>query len=143
MLQVLLVEDDIDQVMFMRTLLESPPGKFTVTPVGTLKKARAILKAGSRFDVMLLDLCLPDGDGRELLLEAQVLVPRLPVIITSATDDTDTVKACYRDGADGFIGKGTINTPAGMQFHIAGIINQREALRALYEAATGGSDGVR
>src|SRR5687768_5218578 len=45
-------------------------------------KARALLHA-ERFEVILCDMSLPDGDGRQLLREALAFNPHLRVILIS------------------------------------------------------------
>lgn len=76
--RILHVEDDED---IRRILKKSLPATWTVVGVGTLVAARQAL-GDAAFDVVLLDLSLPDGRGDELL----GLVGGARVIIFSATD---------------------------------------------------------
>jgi len=76
--RLLHVEDDPD---IRRTLRHSMPGSWTVIGAEDLQAARKAL-ADTSFDVVLLDLALPDGAGDELL----GLVGRAQVILFSASD---------------------------------------------------------
>jgi signal transduction histidine kinase len=61
--RILHVEDDVDIQSVVQESLEQTA---LVTPVGTVAAARAAL-ASSSFDLVILDLKLPDGSGLELL----------------------------------------------------------------------------
>ncbi len=59
----------------------------------------------AHYDLLLLDLVLPKGDGFEILREVRRLRPTLPVIILSARgEETDRVQG-LRDGADDYVVK--------------------------------------
>ncbi|MEE4244699.1 MAG: response regulator transcription factor [Kangiellaceae bacterium] len=57
------------------------------------------------FDLALLDLNMPDGDGYYGLIHLRNLFPALPVVIVSGTDDPQVIKRCMGFGASGFIPK--------------------------------------
>jgi PAS domain S-box-containing protein len=77
--RILHVEDDLDVVQVTRALVEETAQYSYAT---TLAEARRLL-AGERFDLVLLDLVLPDGSGLELLKEFK---PKIPVIIFSGQE---------------------------------------------------------
>jgi DNA-binding response OmpR family regulator len=81
---VLHVEDDPDIVSLVSAALRP---RAELLPAGTLAEARRAL-AGGRFDVVLLDIGLPDGSGLELFetLDAMVDRPRPAVILFSAQE---------------------------------------------------------
>jgi DNA-binding NarL/FixJ family response regulator len=58
-----------------------------------------------RFDMMFLDLGLPDRPGLEVLTELKALAPELPVVVLSGHEERDTVLDAIRRGAMGFIPK--------------------------------------
>ncbi len=76
--RILHVEDDEDIRLVVKRLL---PDSWTVIPAPSIQAAKAELE-GAAFDVVLLDLTLPDGAGDELIQ----LVGRAQVIIFSASD---------------------------------------------------------
>lgn len=78
---------------------------FLVDAVGTLEEAREALASAS-YDLLVLDLALPDGDGKELLerMSAQDL-DMLPTIVMSAYDSLPERLASLNGGADDFLPK--------------------------------------
>jgi PAS domain S-box-containing protein len=76
--RLLHVEDDED---IRRVVRRTLPDSWTVTGAGSVQAAKKAL-ANEEFDVVLLDLSLPDGTGDELIR----LVGRAQVIIFSALD---------------------------------------------------------
>ncbi|HSA85293.1 MAG TPA: PAS domain S-box protein [Nitrospira sp.] len=78
---VLVVEDNADIVIGLQDLLQHDG--YDVTVAGTCAAAIALV-AHKRFNAILLDLGLPDGDGIEVLKEVQRRDPSLPVIIVTA-----------------------------------------------------------
>lgn len=78
---VLIVEDNPDIVTGLQDLLQHDG--YAVSVAGTC--ASAIAQIGmQRFNAILLDLGLPDGDGLDVLREVQRLDASLPVIIITA-----------------------------------------------------------
>ena len=78
---VLIVEDNADIVIGLQDLLQHDG--YEVTVAGTCAAAIALV-AQQRFNAILLDLGLPDGDGLEVLNDVQRRDPSLPVIIVTA-----------------------------------------------------------
>ena len=66
--KVLLVEDCATDAQLLRLLLSSDP-KFMVTTATTLTRGKAYL-AQKPFDLLLLDLSLPDGEGIEAIIRS-------------------------------------------------------------------------
>ena len=100
MLRVLVVEDD----QAIRSLLQSTLAVegFQVQTAVSLSEARALLRHDAP-DVVLLDLGLPDGDGSELVRDAQL--GGIPVLVVSARhQETEKVKLLDA-GADDYLAK--------------------------------------
>jgi DNA-binding response OmpR family regulator len=55
-------------------------------------------------DLVVLDLGLPDADGREVLKMLRA-VSQVPVIVATARDDEEEIVACLRAGADDYVVK--------------------------------------
>jgi len=80
-MKVLYVEDSAaDADLARRALLRSAP-ELELQVATTLGMARGALVANGPFDVLLLDLGLPDGNGLELLAEIRHQDRVLPVVM--------------------------------------------------------------
>ena len=71
----------------------------------TLEEGRAMLGSGEPFDVVVLDLSLPDGEGTELIPEIRDRHFRTSVVVLSAREDVGEVAS--EAGADVAIHKET------------------------------------
>ena len=60
-----------------------------------------------KFDLMLLDVLMPELDGYEVLakLKDDPLLRDIPVIVTSALDELDSVVRCLEMGAEDYLTK--------------------------------------
>ncbi len=89
--RILLVDDDDN---LRRTLAEqlTMDGEFEAVEAATATEGLQKAKAG-RFDIILLDVGLPDGDGRELCREMRRAQIATPIIMLTAVDgEADTIK---------------------------------------------------
>ena len=101
--RVLLVDDD---VMLRESLAEQLALEDGFTPVeaGTCAEARERAREGL-YDFMILDVGLPDGDGRALAREFREAGVTCPIIMLTAADsDTDTIEG-LRSGANDYVAK--------------------------------------
>jgi DNA-binding response OmpR family regulator len=96
---VLVVDDDPSIRLLCRVNLELDG--YAVAEAGTLAEARAFL-AEREPDVVVLDVHIAGGDGRELLAELRGSRPELPVALLTGTADRDEL---LRAGADALIPK--------------------------------------
>ena len=99
---VLIVEDNQDLVMGMQDMLHHDG--YAVTAAGTVAAALKLVRA-HRFNAILLDLGLPDGDGLEVLKESQRLDPSLPVVIVTAHISSDRTVGSLTQGAYAYLTK--------------------------------------
>jgi DNA-binding response OmpR family regulator len=102
--RVLIVDDSVTVRMDLQECLEEA-GFFT-TLCATLAAARALLERET-FDIAILDVLLPDGDGLEFLGEIKSVAGRLPlpVILLSSEDEVRDRVRGLRTGADEYLGK--------------------------------------
>ncbi|MFL6260126.1 MAG: sigma-54-dependent transcriptional regulator [Thermoanaerobaculia bacterium] len=100
--KILLVDDDPDIHSVLGELLRPAHTLiYAADAAGALDKLDSVDP-----DVVLLDLKLGAGpDGFIVLEELRVREPSLPVVILSASQDTDTVVRAMKAGASHFIGK--------------------------------------
>ena len=85
-----------------------------VDPQATVEFAdnctRGLASAANRtFDLVLLDLELPDASGTAALNRWRLRFPDLPIVVLSAASDRNTMLASMHAGAAGFIPKSSSN----------------------------------
>jgi len=99
---VLIVEDNQDLALGLQDLLHHDGYAVTVadTIAGAVERIRA-----HRFNAILLDLGLPDGDGVEVLKETRRLDPSLPVVIVTADISQDRTVGLLTEGAFAYLTK--------------------------------------
>jgi DNA-binding response OmpR family regulator len=101
-MRLLLVEDNDRLAQFVVKGLSD--AGFTTDRVGSLEDASAAM-AAARFDALVLDLGLPDGDGGEWLKERRAGGESVPALILTARASTgDKVKG-LNAGADDYLSK--------------------------------------
>ena len=98
---ILITEDDFYLRRNLKALLEGE-GYITVT-ASSVKEAGRYIQSGA-FDLCLMDLWLPDGDGFELLQKIRERSGK-PVIFLTVSDDEDTLVRAFSLGADDYVTK--------------------------------------
>lgn len=102
MARVLIAEDEDRIASFIRKGFEANGFATTIVDDG----ARAVEEArDSRFDLLVLDLGLPEKDGLEVLSDMRARGERMPVIILTANEEVDTTVAGLEGGADDYMRK--------------------------------------
>ncbi|MBB3771399.1 DNA-binding response OmpR family regulator [Angulomicrobium tetraedrale] len=97
-MRLLLVEDERELAGLLKAGLKA--AGFAVDHVATAADAEAALISGS-YDIAVLDLRLPDGDGLDLLRRRRAAGLTLPVLILTARDSlSDRVKGLEQGGDD-------------------------------------------
>jgi DNA-binding response OmpR family regulator len=103
LVRVLLVEDEIEAARLVtRRLTYYPTVRFEVTHVLDLSSAFARIEKDA-FDVMVLDLCLPDGEGLETLASACAVARHLPIVVLTGVDDDQMSLRAIRAGAQDYL----------------------------------------
>jgi DNA-binding response OmpR family regulator len=78
---------------------------YDITTVATCYEATTAMEEG-KFDVVVLDVMLPDGDGLSLLESFRAEYPNVPVIIISGLGfDEQTLRDALDRGAVAYVGK--------------------------------------
>ncbi|MCC0658961.1 MULTISPECIES: response regulator transcription factor [unclassified Clostridioides] len=101
MKRIFLVEDDKAIAKNLMLLLQSEG--FTVTHAPTRDEAIATL-ASNKFDLALIDISLPDGNGFTVCTEIKE-IQDIPVIFLTASGDEASVVTGLNIGADDYITK--------------------------------------
>jgi DNA-binding response OmpR family regulator len=100
--RVLLVDDDVELSALIVKLLSVQAIDTTIA--STIAHARKVL-AEIRFDVLLLDIMLPDGTGLDFCREIRAMLPAQPVLMLSARGDTIDRVLGLEIGADDYLAK--------------------------------------
>ena len=103
---ILLVEDEAVNRALLRAVLGRHPrlrdARLVEAP--SLAEARGEL-ARSTFDLVVLDIRLPDGDGLDLARELSSTDPRPRILVLSANIQEERRHQATAAGADAFMGK--------------------------------------
>ena len=102
MTRILVVEDEERIASFLEKGLRA--NGFTAVVASDGADALALSSTGD-FDLIILDLGLPDRDGLDVLGELRRKDPRLPVVILTARDSVRDTVAGLEGGADDYIAK--------------------------------------
>ncbi|BAY96784.1 multi-sensor hybrid histidine kinase [Tolypothrix tenuis PCC 7101] len=107
-IKVLLVEDNPGDVLLLQEFLQDVTAAVVeLMPVEQLDEALNHLARAS-FDVMLLDLSLPDSQGLETFIKAHNQAKSTPIIVlTGIADETLALKA-MQQGAQDYLVKGQV-----------------------------------
>ncbi len=102
---ILIVDDD---QALRETLVEqlAVDGEFTASEAKTAGEAEAmILAREARFDAVILDVGLPDGDGRDLCAKLRRAGVKVPIIMLTGSDEEPDVVRGLDSGANDYIAK--------------------------------------
>ena len=106
-MRVLLVEDSPGDADLVGELLAGTPTQ--IDHVTRLGDACQLLVEES-FEVALLDLGLPDGDGLGVLAKVQETDPELAIIVITGLDDEEIGLRAVRSGAEDYLVKGKFDS---------------------------------
>ena len=101
-LRVLLVEDSMAEAGLMMEALYAANLTRAVTHAQTLHGASALLAERS-YDVVLLDLSLPDSTGLDTVVELRRLVPETPIVVLTGLDDEALAVRVGQAGAQDYL----------------------------------------
>ena len=100
MISVLLVEDDRDLCAEISAFLSG--AGFSVCVAGTIREADARL--ARPYDLLVLDINLPDGDGLSFCRQARRYI-RSGIVMCTGRGERELRIASLRDGADAYLVK--------------------------------------
>ncbi len=103
-LRVMLVDDHADFRRLLTALLHRQPDLRVVAQAGSLAEARSHA-AVVKFDVAVLDLGLPDGNGADLIAVLRRVNPSVAVLVLSASLNPKNLEKATEAGADEILDK--------------------------------------
>ncbi|MBI4207896.1 MAG: response regulator transcription factor [Betaproteobacteria bacterium] len=105
-MKILVIDDHALIREALRGVLKELKGDdVSVAEAADWRGAARLIDQGAAFDLILLDLNLPDRDGFEILAELRERYPAVAVVVLSAQHDRDSVAKALELGALGFIPK--------------------------------------
>lgn len=104
-MKLLYIEDSPNDADLTRRTLARRAPEIEIQVVATLNTAVALLEQPLNFDVLLVDLHLPDGSGFEMLNYVRERGLPLAVIILTSAGDQESAIAAIKSGADDYLAK--------------------------------------
>lgn len=139
MYNLLLVDDQPDIHRLVDQVLEKQLGEdFSLTIATDPTQARLAVFSEKPFDVVLLDLCLPQFTGFDLMEQMLEARPNLAVIVVSGTGSEQTVAEALERGAMSYLGKSAITQ--GLAQTVRKVVNanrQSHKIRRIRDGLTG------
>ncbi len=132
-LRILIVEDDaVDRKLLERLLAQSALGACEVQNADCLARALELVQDHT-FDVILLDLGLPDSQGMDSVVRVQVQTPQTPIIVLSGLDDANVGTQAVQIGVQDYLIKGQVDASLLMRA-IRYALERKKAERQLQAA---------
>jgi PAS domain S-box-containing protein len=105
--RILLVEDNVGDARLVEILLSDAASSadFEVVHCGRLGEALGRLEEAP-FEVVLLDLSLPDSSGLETVSRMREAAPRTPMVVLSGQDNEEVALQALQSGAQDYLIKG-------------------------------------
>jgi len=110
-MKTLIVEDDFTSRLLMQELLKSyGPAHIAVNGKEAVEAVRLALEADEPYDLICLDIMMPEMDGQQALKEirgmeeAKGIIPaHTKIVMTTALGDPKNVWAAHRGKSDGYL----------------------------------------
>lgn len=107
-IRILMIEDNYTDVRIIQEMLKDVGNfNFNFKHADSLEKGFECIK-NNEFDVLLLDLNLPDSYGIDTFFKAQENIPNLPIVIFSGAADEKVAVDAVHEGAQDYLMKGEV-----------------------------------
>ena len=106
--RILLVEDDEGDAFIIQTLLEEGERAYDITRVALMKEAFELVEAED-FDLVMLDLSLPDSTGLETFTQMERRAPNVPIVVMTGVTDEAIARKAVNLGAQDFLVQGSLS----------------------------------
>lgn len=107
--RILLIEDNPANIELIETLLFNSEQSslaqgvsFVMTSAESLSQAIEQIKTED-FDVILLDLMLPDSNGVNSLIKLREQASKIPIVVQTETEDETLIVKSFQLGCDGYL----------------------------------------
>lgn len=128
--KILLIEDNLAEARLLQEFLRQAEFKqFSLVHVQRLRDALKELNQNS-YDVILLDLTLPDSQGLSSLPLLMNHAPTVPIVVLTNTNDEDLAIEAVRQGAQDYLVKRQVNVDVLVRA-VCYAIERKQALETL------------
>jgi two-component sensor histidine kinase len=110
-IRLLLIEDDPGDAALLRLMLSEAGFSVDLETAGTAADGAAHLK-NNEFDIVLLDLGLPDTNGIETFYRISKAAGSVPILVLSGNEDEHQALDAVKAGAQDYLIKSAINGSA-------------------------------
>lgn len=127
----LIVEDDFTNRLILQKRLETHgPVEIAVNGVEALEAVSNLLEQGKCYDLICLDIMLPEMDGQEALTRIRAAENKAgfavgkgsKIVMTTALSDSQNVMSAFRGEADGYLVKPIEKEKLDQQLSALGLI---------------------
>lgn len=109
--KILLIEDNLGDVDLLRAILgETGSDDFDIYHAHRIKDGLDALRIED-FDIVLLDLSLPDSDGMDTLTAMTNAARGIPIVVLTGNDDESAATDIVKEGGQDYLVKGRIDQP--------------------------------
>ncbi|MGZ5243845.1 MAG: ATP-binding protein [Bacteroidia bacterium] len=109
-IKILLIEDNLGDARLIEIMLrDAGTQPYQVTSTDTFQKGTELLK-NNGFDLVLLDLSLPDSFGIDTITNANLSAPNVPIIVLTGRNDEEFALEVVKAGAQDYLVKGQIDS---------------------------------
>lgn len=110
MMKILHIEDNASDVIMLASLLDSEKRWIKeICAVSRLSAGMSILRK-QHFDIVLLDLGLPDSDGEDTFINLYMEFSKIPVVLMTGNENNELARKLVMIGAQDYLIKGQITT---------------------------------
>jgi diguanylate cyclase (GGDEF)-like protein/PAS domain S-box-containing protein len=107
-MRVLLVEDNPGDARLLEFMLMEALPDYTLAKASSLKEAIANIRAQD-FDLILLDLSLPDSESKRTFWQVYAEAPTVAIVVMTGLDDEAFASELVQAGAQDFLVKGSVD----------------------------------
>lgn len=101
-MHILIIEDLPNTQLWLKNLTLRVFPDSIITLAGSLHQARNEL-IKQPWNILLVDLGLPDGSGLDIIQEAKLQLPAAAIVVTTIYDDDDNLFKALSAGATGYL----------------------------------------
>jgi len=131
---ILLIEDNPGDALLIGEYLSALSSEITVTEAASFSEAKAYLEShDGNFDLVLLDLKLPDLEGEDLITEVLLLSGQSPVIVLTGYTDMEFSKKSLSLGVSDYLVKDDLDE-VSLWKSISYSIERNEASKKIKES---------